>query len=245
MRRGRGSMPGVRQSHVKARTLMAADSHSRPAWQLATALVPFTGTRWCRPCAQVAAATALTSFRRSTSACQGKSGTRVPRHQARRGRPLPRTSPPRARGASAVCARAPRNAGSLVRNTSRSGPRPRCQRSSLAACAVVPVRHSASLVTAGDIASGSISARTADVCFCRCDTRSHLESELADWRTDYVGRVVPGACSRPAPPCRASPVTAGCEAPGKAPTGRPSHPGDHRRGAGRTGESRERSLMPS
>jgi hypothetical protein len=27
---------------------------------------------------------------------------------------------------------------------------------------------------------------------CRCDTRSHLARELADWRADYVGSVVPG-----------------------------------------------------
>src|SRR5215475_14397771 len=59
---------------------------------------------------------------------------------------------------------------------------------------------------------------------CRCDTRSHFASELADWRADYVGRVVPGACSRSAPPCRALPVTAGCGAQGKA-QGPPSHPG--------------------
>src|SRR4249920_2331775 len=30
-----------------------------------------------------------------------------------------------------------------------------------------------------------------NVRFCRCDTRSHLASELADWRADYVGSVVP------------------------------------------------------
>jgi hypothetical protein len=30
-------------------------------------------------------------------------------------------------------------------------------------------------------------------------TRSHLASELADWRADYVGSVVPGACSSPGP----------------------------------------------
>ena len=34
---------------------------------------------------------------------------------------------------------------------------------------------------------------------CRCDTRSHYASELADWRAGDVGRVVPGACSRPGP----------------------------------------------
>ena len=56
-----------------------------------------------------------------------------------------------------------------------------------------------------------------------------LASELADWRADYVGRVVPGACSRPAPPCRALPVTAGCGAQGKA-QGPPSHPGSQVRG---------------
>ena len=41
------------------------------------------------------------------------------------------------------------------------------------------------------------------ILFCRCDTRSHLASELADWRADYVGSVVPGACSQPGPalPC--------------------------------------------
>jgi hypothetical protein len=118
-RLGRGDVRRV-DTHAHA-----ADSHYRRGWQSGTALVPFTGTRWCRPYAQVAAATALTSFRRSTSACQGKSGIRVPRHQARRGRPPLRTNPPRVRGASAVCAEVPRKAGSLVRNTSRSGHPPR------------------------------------------------------------------------------------------------------------------------
>jgi len=86
-------------------------------------------------------------------------------------------------------------------------------------------------------------ASSGNVRYCRCDTRSHLARELADWRAGYVGRVVPGACSRPAPPCRALPVTAGCGAQGK-PKGLPSHPVGYRRGAGRTGESREPSLMP-
>src|SRR5215469_3981781 len=43
----------------------------------------------------------------------------------------------------------------------------------------------------------SISARRTleDILICRCDTRSHFASELADWRADYVGSVVRGACS--------------------------------------------------
>jgi hypothetical protein len=75
-------------------------------------------------------------------------------------------------------------------------------------------------------------AITANIRSCRCDTRSHLASELADWRADFVGRVVPGACSRPAPPCRALPVTAGCGAQGNA-RGSSSHPGIT--GKGQTG----------
>src|SRR5437667_1751632 len=53
-----------------------------------------------------------------------------------------------------------------------------------------------------------ITALEENVLNCRCDTRSHFASELADWRADDVGRVVRGACSRPAPPCRAPLVTA-------------------------------------
>src|SRR5205814_4966558 len=60
-----------------------------------------------------------------------------------------------------------------------------------------------------------ITALEENVLNCRCDTRSHFASELADWRADDVGRVVRGACSRPAPPCRAPLVTAGCGAQGK------------------------------
>src|SRR5437773_7740192 len=69
---------------------------------------------------------------------------------------------------------------------------------------------------AGKLAYVCAAACSGNVRFCRCDTRSHLARELADWRADYVGRVVPGACSCPAPPCRALPVTAGCGAQGKA-----------------------------
>src|SRR5262249_27031270 len=64
--------------------------------------------------------------------------------------------------------------------------------------------------------AGYLATCRTNVRICRCDTRSHLARELADWRAGYVGRVVPGACSCPAPPCRALPVTVGCGAQGKA-----------------------------
>jgi hypothetical protein len=33
---------------------------------------------------------------------------------------------------------------------------------------------------------------------CRCDTKSHVSSELTDWRA-YERRLVPGECSTPVP----------------------------------------------
>ena len=63
---------------------------------------------------------------------------------------------------------------------------------------------------------------------CRCDTRSHYASELADWRAGYVGRVVPGACSRPGPALSCAAGNGGVRSTGIKPEGFPSHPGGHR-----------------
>ena len=56
--------------------------------------------------------------------------------------------------------------------------------------------------------------------------------------------VVPGACSRPGPALSCAAGNGGVRSSGKSPKGLPSHPGGHRRGADRTGESREPPLMP-
>jgi hypothetical protein len=78
--------------------------------------------------------------------------------------------------------------------------------------------------------------------FCRCDTRSHLARELADWRAGYAGRVVPGACSMPGPALSCAAGNSGVRSTGERPRALvPS--GGHRLGAGRTGESREPPLM--
>ena len=69
--------------------------------------------------------------------------------------------------------------------------------------------------------------------FCRCDTRSHLARELADWRAGYVGRVVPGACSRPGPALSCAAGNGGVRSTGESP--RASRPIRGATGEGQTG----------
>ena len=69
--------------------------------------------------------------------------------------------------------------------------------------------------------------------FCRCDTRSHLARGLADWRADYVGRVVPGACSRPGPALSCAAGNGGVRSTGESP--RVSRPIRGATGQGQTG----------
>jgi hypothetical protein len=67
-----------------------------------------------------------------------------------------------------------------------------------------------------------IAALEVNVLNCRCDTRSHYASELADWRTGYVGRVVSGACSRPGPALSCAAGNGGVRSTGESPrTARP------------------------
>jgi hypothetical protein len=68
---------------------------------------------------------------------------------------------------------------------------------------------------------------------CRCDTRSHLARGLADWRADYVGRVVPGACSRPGPALSCAAGNGGVRSTGESP--RVSRPIREATGQGQTG----------
>ena len=161
---------------------------------------------------------------------------------------------PRARCKSSTCCR-------IMRPAAAPGQGQRARKLRfLRACwagvtwAIGPIPASAGLVelgSAGGVAAHHPAAshdyswlsRCGNVLSCRCDTRSPLASELADWRADYVGSVVPGACSTPGPPCRAPLVIAACGAQGKA-RGLRVPSGSHRRGADRTGESREPSLMP-
>ena len=72
-----------------------------------------------------------------------------------------------------------------------------------------------------------------NVRFCRCDTRSHYASELADWRTGYVGRVVRGACSRPGPALSCAAGNGGVRSTGISP--RASRPIRGATGEGQTG----------
>jgi hypothetical protein len=72
-----------------------------------------------------------------------------------------------------------------------------------------------------------------NVRFCRCDTRSHYASELADWRIGYVGRVVPGACSRPGPALSCAAGNGGVRSTGESP--RASRPIREATGEGQTG----------
>jgi hypothetical protein len=73
----------------------------------------------------------------------------------------------------------------------------------------------------------------ANVRICRCDTRSHLASELADWRAGYVGRVVTGACSRPGPALSCAAGNGGVRSTGESP--RASRPILGAAGEGQTG----------
>jgi hypothetical protein len=70
-------------------------------------------------------------------------------------------------------------------------------------------------------------ASSTDIRSCRCDTRSHYASELADWRADDVGSVVPGACSRPGPALSCAAGNGGVREHWGKPEGLPSHPGGH------------------
>lgn len=73
--------------------------------------------------------------------------------------------------------------------------------------------------------------------YLACDTRSHSASELAEWRTDDVGRVAPGECSIPVPAlaCAAGLACRGAK-PREKSKGPPLHPGINRRGEDRAGE---------
>src|SRR5215813_11029860 len=99
-------------------------------------------------------------------------------------------------------------------NSARSAPVSRslltCQARLLATPARLPLdRPSLDVYT---WFSGHYNAR-----FCRCDTRSHLARELADWRAGYVGRVVPGACSRPGPALSCAAGNGGVRSTGESP----------------------------
>jgi hypothetical protein len=78
-----------------------------------------------------------------------------------------------------------------------------------------------------------IAAVEVDVLNCRCDTRSHYASELADWRADDVGSVVPGACSRPGPALSCAAGNGEVRSTGESP--RASRPIRGATGEGQTG----------
>ena len=78
-----------------------------------------------------------------------------------------------------------------------------------------------------------IAALGVNVRNCRCDTRSHYASELADWRAGYVGRVVPGACSRPGLALSCAAGNGGVRSTGENP--RASRPIREATGQGQTG----------
>src|SRR5215212_6588799 len=66
-----------------------------------------------------------------------------------------------------------------------------------------------------------------------CDARPHVASELVDWRTDDVGDVAPGPCSRPVPALTCVAGNRGVRSSGKKPKQALFRPGCA--GEGKTG----------
>jgi hypothetical protein len=117
---------------------------------------------------------------------------------------------------------------------SRSQPTERAPAASAPARRGAFVRRSTGLCTPGRPgAPDQLQAMPGNIRICRCDTRSHLASELADWRADYVGRVVTGACSRPGPALSCAAGNGGVRSTGESP--RASRPIRGATGEGQTG----------